>query len=128
MPQLLWEAAVVSRGNTAFEFAARGVTTVNLPYIVIGRGIDFAWTPTSAGSDFTDTRVSRLCNTDGSAPTRDDADGDGFPDSDGYLYRGQCVRLYRRLDTWSANPTVASIGLGGPPLPDTVERYVTNPA
>lgn len=124
LPQLLWEAAVVSRGNTPFEFAARGVTTVNLPYIVIGRGIDFAWTPTSAGSDFTDTRVSELCNTDGSSPSRNDANGDGYPDADGYVYRGRCVRLYRRLDTWMANPTVASIALGGGLVPERVERYV----
>ncbi len=123
-PQLLWESAVVSRGGTPYEFAARGITTVNLPYVVIGHGLDFAWTPTSAGSDFTDTRVSKLCNMDGSAPSRDDADGDGFVDSDGYLYKGSCVRLYRRLDTWMSNPTVASIALGGLPTPDTVSRYV----
>ena len=123
-PQLLWESAVVSRGGTPFEFAARGITTVNLPYVVIGRGIDFAWTPTSAGSDFTDTRVSRLCNMNGSAPSREDANADGFPDSDGYVYKGGCVRLYRRLDTWVANATVASIALGGLPAPETVKRHV----
>jgi acyl-homoserine lactone acylase PvdQ len=123
-PQLLWESAVVSRGGTPYEFAARGITTVNLPYVVIGHGLDFAWTPTSAGSDFTDTRVSKLCNMDGSPPSRDDADGDGFVDADGYLYKGSCVRLYRRLDTWMANPTVASIALGGLPIPETVSRYV----
>ncbi len=123
-PQLLWEAAVVSRGDTPLELAARGISTVNLPYIVIGRGLDFAWTPTSAGSDFTDTRVSRLCNTDGSPASRDDADGDGFPDADGYLYRDQCVRLYRRVDQWQANPTGASLALGGPPEPQQVTRYV----
>lgn len=124
MPQLLWEAAVVSRGDTPFELAARGISTVNLPYIVIGRGRDFAWSPTSAGSDFTDVRVSKLCNTDGSPASRDDGDGDGYPDSDGYLYQGECVRLYRRLDTWTANLTVASLALGGPQNPETVERYV----
>src|SRR3546814_8269233 len=64
--QLLWEAAVVSHGGTPYEFAARGITTVNLPYIVIGHGLAFAWSPTSASSDFTDTRVSKMCNTDGS--------------------------------------------------------------
>ncbi|MDP3856243.1 MAG: penicillin acylase family protein [Stagnimonas sp.] len=124
MPQLLWEAAVVSRGGTPFEFAARGISTVNLPYIVIGRGLDFAWSPTSAGSDFTDVRVSKLCNTNGTPPSRADADGDGFIDSDGYQYKGQCVRLYRRLDTWTANLTAASLALGGPQYPETVERYV----
>lgn len=124
MPQLLWEAAVVSHGGTPFELAARGISTVNLPYIVIGRGLDFAWTPTSAGSDFTDTRVSKLCNIDGSPASRDDHDSDGFPDADGYLYKGRCVRLYRRVDTWQSNPTAASLALEGPPNPQTVTRYV----
>jgi acyl-homoserine lactone acylase PvdQ len=123
-PQLLWEVAVVSRGGTPYEFAARGITTVNLPYVVIGRGLDFAWTPTSAGSDFTDTRVSRLCNTDGSPPSLEDHDADGFIDSDGYRFGARCVRLYRRLDTWTANPTVASIALGGSLTAQTVRRYV----
>lgn len=123
-PQLLWEAAVVSRGGTPYEFAARGISTVNLPYIVIGRGRDFAWSPTSAGSDFTDTRVSRLCNSDGSTPSRADSDGDGFPDADGYVVNGRCVRLYRRLDQWVATPTPASIALGGPAQPELVQRYV----
>lgn len=123
-PQLLWEAAVVSHGDTDFELAARGISTVNLPYIVIGHGLDFAWSPTSASSDFTDTRVSRMCNVDGSAASRDDGDGDGFPDADGYLYKGSCVRFYRRVDTWTANPTVASVALGGPALPEQVNRYI----
>ena len=123
-PQLLWEAAVVSKGGTPFEFAARGISTVNLPYIVIGHGLDFAWSPTSAGSDFTDTRVSRMCNIDGSKPSRDDANGDGFPDADGYLYKGQCVKFYKRTDEWTATPTPASIALGGPTQPEAVKRYI----
>lgn len=123
-PQLLWEAAVISREGTPNDLAARGVTTVNLPYIVIGRGLDFAWTPTSAGSDFTDTRVSKMCNLDGSPPSRDDGDGDGFPDADGYLFRGECRQFYTRVDRWTATPTVASIALGGGLTPETVSRYV----
>lgn len=123
-PQLLWEAAVISRGGSAMDLAARGISTVNLPYIVIGHGLDFAWVPTSAGSDFTDTRVSKMCNLDGSPPSRDDGDGDGFPDADGYLFKGECKRFYTRVDTWTATPTVASIALGGGPTPETVSRYV----
>src|SRR3546814_2074269 len=98
--------------------------TVNLPYIVIGHGLDFAWSPTSASSDFTDTRVSKMCNTDGSQASRDDNDGDGFPDADGYLYKGQCVKFYHRLDQWTATPTVASVALGGPVAPEAVKRYI----
>lgn len=123
-PQLLWEVAVVSREGSARDIAARGITTVNIPYVVIGRGRDFIWTPTSAGSDFTDTRVSLMCNLNGSPPSRDDGDGDGFPDADGYLVNDECVPFYRRLDTWTATPTAASLALGGPPLPQEVNRRV----
>jgi len=124
VPQLLWEAAVVSKGGTPLELAARGISTVNLPYVVIGRGLDFAWTPTSATGDIQDTRVSTLCNTNGSPASRDDGNGDGFPDADGYLYRGQCVRLYRRVDRWTAFPTAASLASGGGPSPENVARFV----
>lgn len=124
MPQLLWEAAVTSKGGTPYEIAARGIATVNLPYIVIGHGTDFAWSPTSAGSDFTDTRVSYLCNSNGSAPSLNDADGDGFFDADGYLYKGQCVKFYKRIDEWTATPTPATIALGGPTEPEAVRRLV----
>jgi acyl-homoserine lactone acylase PvdQ len=135
-PQLLWEAAVFSKGGTPMDVAARGISTVNLPYIVIGRGLDFAWSPTSAGSDFTDTRVSKLCNLAGSplgaTPSRDDtknngsgaAGADGFPDADGYLNKGRCVRFYRRIDTWTAVPTAASQALGGPPNAQRVTQNV----
>ncbi|MGH7898947.1 MAG: penicillin acylase family protein, partial [Candidatus Binatia bacterium] len=124
VPQLLWEASVVSTGGTRFEIAAHGITTVNLPYIVIGHGLDFGWSATSAGSDLIDTRVSRICNLDGSAPSLEDADGDGFLDADGYVFDGACVRFYRRLDQWTATPTPASIALGGPTAPEEVRRYV----
>ncbi len=123
VPQLLWEAAVVSHGGTPLELAARGISTVNLPYIVIGHGVDFAWSPTSAEGDIQDTRVSLMCNANGSAASRDTG-SDGFPKADGYLYKGQCVKFYKRLDTWTANPTAASIALGGPMNPETVNRYI----
>ncbi|MDP9140013.1 MAG: penicillin acylase family protein [Pseudomonadota bacterium] len=123
-PQLLWEFAVYSNGGTSLDLAARGISTVNLPYVVIGHGLDFGWSATSAGSDLIDTRVSVMCNTDGSTASRDDNDGDGFPDADGYEYKGRCVRFYKRLDEWVATPTLASIALGGPTLPENVKRFV----
>lgn len=51
------------------------------PYPLIGHGIDFAWSGTSANGDNEDTFVERLCNPDGSPPSRR---------STHYLYRGRC--------------------------------------
>jgi acyl-homoserine lactone acylase PvdQ len=51
------------------------------PWPLIGHGIDFAWSGTSANGDNQDTFVERLCNTDGSPATKD---------STHYLYRGRC--------------------------------------
>src|SRR6266851_4846785 len=81
VPQLLSEIAVKSNGGTELDFAGRGIITVNLPYIVIGRGSHYAWSATSGESDLIDTRVSKMCNMDGSSASRDDANGDGFPDA-----------------------------------------------
>ncbi|MDI3259634.1 MAG: penicillin acylase family protein [Sinobacteraceae bacterium] len=128
VPQLLWEFAVRSHGGTTLDFDGRGIDFAMLPYIEIGRGIDYAWSATSGESDLIDTRVSKMCNTDGSQPTG--AIVNGFPDADGYLYDAHdgkgpvCRKFYERADTWTALPTPASLALGGPALPQTVKRYV----
>jgi acyl-homoserine lactone acylase PvdQ len=131
VPQLLWEFAVTSHGGTKLDFNGRGIDFAMLPYIEIGRGIDYAWSATSGESDLIDTRVSQMCNTDGkTTPSRDDANGDGFPDADGYLYDAQdgngpqCRKFYKRTDTWTATPTPASTASGGPTIPQTVNRYI----
>jgi acyl-homoserine lactone acylase PvdQ len=51
------------------------------PYPLIGHGIDFAWSGTSANGDNNDTFVERLCNADGSKPTEK---------STSYVYKGKC--------------------------------------
>jgi acyl-homoserine lactone acylase PvdQ len=56
-------------------FQARGATTAGFPgNILIGRGPDFAWSLSSAGSDLIDTYVETLC---GGSTTR-------------YRYKGKC--------------------------------------
>ncbi len=57
------------------------------PYPLIGHGIDFAWTGTSAYSGNEDVFAERLCNPDGSRPS--------FA-SKHYLYRGRCIRFASR--------------------------------
>src|SRR5262249_23478576 len=51
----------------------RGVAVPGLPYVVIGRGKDFAWSATSSQSDIVDTFVETLCG-----------------DDTHYAYKGQC--------------------------------------
>ncbi|HAS29248.1 MAG TPA: hypothetical protein DCS56_04185, partial [Alcanivorax sp.] len=55
VPQLLLEMSV--HGG---DINSRGMTFTGLPYVVIGRGPDFAWSATSGSSDLTDVRVVRL--------------------------------------------------------------------
>jgi acyl-homoserine lactone acylase PvdQ len=132
VPQLLWEVALHSSGGTPQDFDGRGIVFGNLPYIEIGRALDYAWSATSGDSDLTDVRVSKMCNlpTTAGAPSRDDANGDGFPDADGYLFDAgdgqgpQCRRFYERSDQWDAEPTVASQGSGGPSQAQTATRKV----
>jgi acyl-homoserine lactone acylase PvdQ len=61
-------------------YEARGATSATNPgSILIGRGPDYAWSLTSAGSDVTDEYVETLC---GGASTR-------------YRYKGRCLRMGR---------------------------------
>ena len=60
------------------------------PYPLIGHGIDFAWSGTSANGDNQDTFVEKLCNPDGSAPT---------DKSTHYVYKGECITFMMRDQT-----------------------------
>lgn len=71
-------------------------------YILIGRTQNYAWSLTSAGHDVRDVYAERLCEPDGSAPTRA---------STHYLFRGRC----RPLQTFDAG------SIGGTPV-----RYPTS--
>jgi acyl-homoserine lactone acylase PvdQ len=65
-------------------FDVRGAMLPGLPYPVIGRGRDFAWSITSSNGDNTDQFLEELCNEDGSPPTRD---------SRAYLHDGRCTPM-----------------------------------
>ena len=58
-------------------------------YILIGRTPDYAWSLTSADHDVRDVYAERLCEPDGSAPTRALTH---------YLYNGEC----RPFETFNA--------------------------
>src|SRR5262249_6036148 len=71
----------------------RGVAVPGLPYVVIGRGKDFAWSATSSQSDIVDTFVETLCG-----------------DDTHYASKGQC-RAMPAFD--------AGVRKGSPGRPDT---------
>ncbi|MBN1527465.1 MAG: penicillin acylase family protein [Thermoleophilaceae bacterium] len=64
---------------------AQGVAVPGLAmYILIGRTKNYAWSLTSAGHDVRDVFAEKLCNPNGSAPTRA---------STHYVYKGRCIAL-----------------------------------
>jgi acyl-homoserine lactone acylase PvdQ len=67
---------------------AQGVTFPGAsPWPLIGHGIDFVWSGTSANGDNQDTFVEFLCNPDGSPPS---------DKSTHYTYKGQCRQFLMR--------------------------------
>ncbi len=60
----------------------------------IGRGRDFAWSLTSAGSENTMQFLEELCNPDKSPPTRE---------SDHYMYNGECEPM-KTVDAGTIGP------------------------
>ncbi|HET9105086.1 MAG TPA: penicillin acylase family protein [Solirubrobacteraceae bacterium] len=77
------------------------------PYILIGHGIDFAWTGTSAYSANEDVFAEKLCDPDGSAPS--------FASSH-YLYRGRCVAFAAHDVTETTPIAPTSPSAPGPPV------------
>ena len=60
---------------------AEGVVAPISPYVFIGRGRDFAWSLTSAGSENTQQFLEKLCVPEGGTPTAETHD---------YEYEGKC--------------------------------------
>jgi len=96
-PQLLTEISLRGPG-----IAARGVSFTGTQLIIeLGRGVDYAWSATSASSDNVDTVAERLCNDDGSAPT---------VDSTSYLVGTTCTPFDSYVHTETALPGAAGMG------------------
>jgi acyl-homoserine lactone acylase PvdQ len=97
-PQLLTEQAVVAPG-----IRARGVSFAGTSLVVqLGRGVDYAWSATSAGSDLVDTVVERLCDPEGGQPT---------VQSEGYLVGDECRPMDKKVHEETALPNPAGAGL-----------------
>ncbi len=72
-PALLAEMELSGAG-----FAVRGATFPGVPFVLVGRGPDFAWSASSSQADNVDLFVETLCD-----------------DDYHYLYRGQCEPMRR---------------------------------
>ena len=86
------------------DYAAEGASFPGTGVVELGRGEDYAWSATSAGSDLIDQRLEKVCNpTAGAAPA---AQGTY------YMYLGKCTPMVAETFTETALPKVG--GLGGP--------------
>ncbi|WP_017573292.1 penicillin acylase family protein [Nocardiopsis halotolerans] len=94
-PQLLMLQELRGPGISARGASFAGVSF----YVQMGRGVDYAWSATSAGQDLTDTFAVDLCETDGSAPTTDSR---AYVDGS-----GACVPFEELSVTNEWSPTVA---------------------
>jgi acyl-homoserine lactone acylase PvdQ len=66
------------------SYDAEGASFPGTGFVELGRGVDYAWSATSAGSDLTDQRLMRICNPHG---------GRVPPTGTFYRYRGKCIPM-----------------------------------
>jgi acyl-homoserine lactone acylase PvdQ len=94
-PQLLVEQVLNGPGVQARGVAFAGT---NL-FVQLGRGVDYAWSATSAGSDNIDTVAEKLCNTDGSRAT---------VRSTGYVVGKRCVPMQSDVHSETTTPNLSA--------------------
>ena len=116
-PQLLMEqdAHAPATAEHGPAIHARGVSFVgtNL-YVQLGRGVDYAWSATSAGQDIIDTFAVSLSEPEGGEPTID---------SMGYRWNGEClpIEVIERDNAWTPNAADMS-----DPGSETLQAFRTN--
>jgi acyl-homoserine lactone acylase PvdQ len=103
-PQLLVEQVLNGPGIQARGVAFAGT---NL-FVQLGRGVDYAWSATSAGSDNIDTVAEKLCNIDGTKAT---------VNSTGYLVGKRCVPMQSDVHSETTTPNLTA------PAPATTYKF-----
>jgi acyl-homoserine lactone acylase PvdQ len=91
------------------DYAAEGASFPGTGVVELGRGADYAWSATSAGSDVVDQRLEEICDPNGGTPAATGAY---------YLYNGQCLPMTVEHFKELAIPKPS--GLGAPALLDHV--------
>jgi hypothetical protein len=82
-PEIVFQADLHGGG-----IDAEGVVAPISPYVFIGRGRDFAWSLTSAGSENTQMFLEQLCNPD------EETEGPPTRSSTHYMYKGECIAMH----------------------------------
>jgi acyl-homoserine lactone acylase PvdQ len=94
-------------------YDAEGASFPGTGMVELGRGRDYAWSATSAGSDLTDQRLERICDPDGGAAR---------PQGTFYEFDGQCLPMTHERFTETALPKPGGLGL---PTVITHDLYLT---
>ena len=83
------------------DYAAEGASFPGTGIVELGRGTDYAWSATSAGSDLVDQRLEKICKP-----------GGGTPDAHGtyYTYKGKCVAMTTENFDETAFPKPGGVG------------------
>ncbi|MGN6781631.1 MAG: penicillin acylase family protein [Marmoricola sp.] len=92
------------------HYSAEGASFPGTGLVELGRGQDYAWSATSAGSDVIDQRVERICDPGGGAPQ---AEGKA------YVFRGHCVPMIHETYSETAYPKP-----GGQGTPETLNHEI----
>ncbi len=101
-PEIVQQIHLTGPGIEAQGVAVPGAAM----YLLIGRTHDYAWSLTSANHDVRDVFAEKLCNPDGSVPTRA---------STHYIFQGQC-RAFETFNAGTLNgqPVVYPRSVHGP--------------
>lgn len=83
------------------NYAAEGASFPGTGVVELGRGQDYAWSATSAGSDLIDQRLELICNPAGGAPA---AQGTS------YMFDGVCTPMVKETFTETALPKLGGTG------------------
>jgi acyl-homoserine lactone acylase PvdQ len=83
------------------DYAAEGASFPGTGVVELGRGVDYAWSATSAGSDLIDMRIEKICNPLGGAPQ---------PNGKYYLFNGHCTAMKVEHFKETALPKLGGLG------------------
>jgi acyl-homoserine lactone acylase PvdQ len=98
-PQILSQEEISAPG-----YHAEGASFPGTGVVELGRGEDYAWSATSAGSDIIDQRLELICNPNGKKPS---ATGKF------YMYKGKCIAMKHEVFTEKVIPKIGGFGQAG---------------